>query len=108
MAAAKKRSVRLTKVIDSESLVRCAVGVRLIREEVWQDASGKTVRFNLAFLNPWLSARDNGRVLGYDTALGHLHRHFGGEVQVIPAEGYDKIRSRFINEVAALKRRETL
>ncbi len=93
-------------MIDAETLVRCAIGVGLIREEVWQDASGKTVRFNLAFLNPWLSARDNGRVLGYDSAHGRLHRHYSGEAPSIPSETYERIRARFIEEVAALKRKK--
>jgi predicted transcriptional regulator len=89
--------MKLVKVTDEAALVRCASGDGLIREEVWKDAEGKVIRFNLAFINFHLFAGDNGRVLGYDSAHGQPHRHFAG----VPSRRssrilYDVIFDRFL------------
>lgn len=89
-------------------MIRCVAGDGLIREEVWKDAKGAVVRYNLAFINFHLFPRDNGRVLGYDTAHGAPHRHFAGRVEVIEAIPYDDILERFIAEVSTLKSRRQL
>jgi hypothetical protein len=104
----KETLKKLSKVTDNSHIVRCAVGIGELREEVWQDASGKEVRYNLAFINHHLFSGDNGRVLGYDTAHGHLHRHFAGHVKEIAPVSYSEILERFIAEVSELKKRKTL
>jgi hypothetical protein len=43
---------RIKKVIDDRFAVRCALGKGTIRYEVWQDAAGKVIRYNLAFIYP--------------------------------------------------------
>jgi len=108
MVAARKRTGRLKKVVDAETEVRCEVGSGLIREEVWEDADGNTARFNLTFINHHLFPGDSGRVLGYDTAHGHLHRHFKGEARAIPPTSYSEILDRFIGEVGELRRKKEL
>ena len=108
MVAARKRTDRLKKVVDAETEVRCVVGSGLIREEVWEDASGETIRFNLTFINHTLFPGDNGRVLGYDTAHGHLHRHSRGETRAVPPTSYSEILDRFIVEVGELRRKKEL
>ena len=80
----------------------------MIREEMWEDADGNVVRYNLAFINFHLFSRDNGRVLGYDTAHGHPHRHFAGFVEMLEPTTYREIQDRFYAEVDKLKRRRTL
>ena len=70
-----------TKVVDETTHVRCSVGEGTIREEVWQDSEGKVVKYNLAFINHRLCAKDNGRVLGYD------NNHGGHPVQVPRGSG---------------------
>ena len=60
--------------MDEEALVSCASGPGLLREEVWVDATGIVVRYNLAFINHFMTSKDNGRVLGYDNAHGTHHR----------------------------------
>jgi len=80
----------------------------LIREEMWEDAEGNVVRYNLAFINFHLFSRDNGRVLGYDTAHGHPHRHFAGTMKMIDPAPYREIQDRFYAEVNKLKRLRTL
>ena len=89
------------KVIDEEMEIRCCNGWGKIREEVWQDAEGKVVRYNLAFIHHLICARDNGRVLGYDTAHGH-HRHFMGAVEKFDFVNYEDLSTRFFDEVAEI------
>jgi hypothetical protein len=50
-------------MIDEETLVLCASGTGLIREEVWIDGAGEVGRYNLAFINHFMTREDNGRVL---------------------------------------------
>jgi hypothetical protein len=95
---------RMRKIIDEEALVSCASGPGLVREEVWEDESGKIVRYNLAFINHFMSGKDNGRVLGYDNAHGIPHRHFFGAVETVEAGAYDALLERFLNEVTVLRR----
>jgi hypothetical protein len=108
MAAARKPTSKPVKVTDEAAAIRCAAGDGAIREEVWEDAGGRIVRYNLAFIDFHLFAGDNGRVLGYDTAHGALHRHFAGNVEEIEPAEYADIRERFIAEVDELKTRRKL
>ncbi len=108
MAAGKKRPVKLVKVTDEAIIVRCAAGDGMIREEMWEDEKGNAGRYNLAFINFHLFSKDNGRVLGYDTAHGQLHRHFAGTVEVIKPAPFRVIVARFMAELGELKLRRRL
>lgn len=98
---------RLRKVVGDTTLVRCAVGTGIIREEVWQDAHGRVAKYNLAFINHLLCASDNGRVLGYDNSHGSHHRHLGGKAHAFPYAGYDLLLARFLREVQILRKEKT-
>jgi hypothetical protein len=108
MAAQKERATKPVKVTDEVAAIGCVAGDGLIREEVWKDAAGRVVRYNLAFINSPLYAGDHGRVLGYDTAHGRLHRHFAGTVEEIEPYEYGVILERFIGEVNELRTRRKL
>jgi hypothetical protein len=108
MTAASKQGGKFVKVTDEIAVIRCAAGDGLIREEVWRADDGSVARFNLAFINFHLFANDNGRVLGYDTSHGQLHRHFAGGVELISTAPYIEILDRFIDEVAKLKTKRSL
>jgi hypothetical protein len=108
MASARKSEDKPVKVIDESSVIRCAAGNGVVREEVWVDVDGMVVRYNLAFINFHLFAGDNGRVLGFDTAHGQPHRHFAGTIEVIEPAPYDDIHGRFVAEVDELRRRGKL
>ena len=58
-----KKNGRLRKVVDETTQVRCALGKGIIREEVWQDSRGVVVKYNLAFINHALCAKNNGRAV---------------------------------------------
>ena len=75
----------------------------MIREEVWQDAHGAIVRYNLVFINHSLCAGDNGRVLGYDNSHGYHHRHYAGSEEKCAFIGYERVMKRFLNEVRRLR-----
>jgi len=108
MTAAKKRAGKLVKVTDEVAAVRCAAGDGLIREEVWKDEAGQVVRYNLAFVNFQLFPGDNGRMLGHDTAHGHVHRHFAGTIEDVEPATYGEIFERFLREVMELRKRRKL
>ena len=96
---------RIVKTTDEEAQIACLLGEGKLREEVWQDLTGKVVRYNLAFINHFMYQGDNGRVLGYDMAHGYHHRHFMGEVEEISFPGYEKLSERFFREVAVLRKK---
>jgi Family of unknown function (DUF6516) len=98
-----KKTERLTKAVDETAEVRCSVGHGIIREEVWQDSKGKIVKYNLAFINRSLCAKDNGRVLGYDSNHGEHHRHYMGMVEPFAFTRYERLLSEFIAEVHKLR-----
>ena len=94
---------RLIKVVDEASDVRCVSGLGLIREEVWVDGQGEVRRYNLAFINHFLTRKDNGRVVGYDNSHGYHHRHFKGCSAAFEYVGYDDVQARFEAEVRLLR-----
>ena len=101
-----KRAERARKVVDETTQVRCALGEGIIREEVWQDRDGVVVKYNLAFINPSLCPRDNGRVLGYDNSHGHHHRHYAGVQETAFFSSYEALVQRFLDEVQRLRSRK--
>jgi len=98
---------RLRKVVDEEALISCASGPGLVREEVWEDEAGRVVRYNLAFINHFMMASDNGRVLGYDNAHGKQHRHFYGTVEEISIARYEELAMLFLDEVSILRKEKS-
>jgi hypothetical protein len=104
----KKAVENLSKVVDNRYKMQCVVGFGELREKVWVDGSGEAVRYNLAFVNCYLFSRDNGRILGYDTAHGRLHRHFCGNTEEIASASYGEILERFISEVGELRKKKEL
>ena len=80
-------------------------GGGLLSYEVWgYESTGKTVvtRYNLAYINAAMYAKDYGRVLGFDNAHGFHHRHFKGTVQAVNFVDYESTLERFQIEWQAL------
>lgn len=73
-----------------------------LRREVWVDAQGKVVRYNLAYINHHLFQGDNGRVIGYDNAHGVHHRHYFGGVSPVDFVSFNDIEDRFEADWSAL------
>jgi hypothetical protein len=49
-------------------------GIYLVRK-IDMDEQGNMVNYSLAYIDPTICSKDNGRVLGYDNSHGHHHRH---------------------------------
>jgi Family of unknown function (DUF6516) len=92
----------LTKVVDERLHPSQANGGGLLRREIWIDGQGRVVRYNLAYINPLIYSGDNGRVLGYDSAHGHHHRHYRGKVTAVSLDGFEEIEACFQMEWSAL------
>ncbi len=92
------------KVVNFKGVIRCASGSRgVLRQEVYEDAQGKVVKYNLAFIHHGLCQKDNGRVLGYDNAHGVHERHYMGDAEPVAFVSYRDTFEQFLNEVAAFK-----
>ena len=76
----------------------------MLRREIWVDGRGRVIRYNLAYINHAIYAGDDGRVLGYDSAHRHHHRHYRGEVTTVRFEGFEQIEARFQREWNRLAR----
>jgi hypothetical protein len=76
-------------------------GGGILSYEVWGYVEkGKTVvtRYNIAYINHAICQGDNGRVLGFDNAHGHHHRHFMGEIEAVGFDSYEATQERFRQE----------
>ena len=90
---------RLVKLVDETHEISRRRGNGKLRREIWADAGGKVVRFNLAFINLEIHRGDNGRVLGYDSQHGVWHRHHLGGVAPVEAGSFEQIEERFEAEL---------
>ncbi len=82
--------------------IGCFRGPGKIREAVWQDRAGIVVRYNLALIHHVLCQKDNGRVLGYDSAHGRHYRHFMGKLEDFEFVSYEALTGKFFNGEAEL------
>jgi len=76
-------------------------GGGILSFEVWGYAQGaKTVvtRYNLAYINPLIYQKDNGRVLGFDNAHDFHHRHYMGDVASVEFVSYEQTLEQFQKE----------
>jgi hypothetical protein len=83
------------KIVDERFYVSRVTGGGILRREIWVDEVDRVVRYNLAYINHLIYSGDNGRVLGYDSAHGHAHRHFKGGVTLVHLASFDEIEGRF-------------
>ena len=105
MSRTKRKRHKREKRVDETSYL---TGVRrdaVLKEEVWFEGD-RIVKYSLAYINPKVFSLDNGRVLGYDNAHDHHHRHFMGKVERIDFESYEALADRFQGEVHELWRIE--
>lgn len=78
----------------------------MLKEEIWQSADGKVVKYSIAYINPRICRVDNGRVLGYDNSHDCHHRHFMGSMEPVEFESYSALSARFQKEVRILWKKE--
>ena len=101
MAPAPKESL-----LEQERFeLKAKYGGGLLSYEVWGfREQGRTVvtRYSLAYVNHAIFQDDNGRVLGFDNAHGHHHRHYMGMVESVPFVSYEATLERFQREWIAI------
>lgn len=100
----KKRSGKI-EIIDEQSYLAGKRKGAILKIYVVREGSQVT-RYSLAYINAKVASADNGRVLGYDNAHGHHHRHFMGTVSEIEEADYEAIAARFERELKEMWRRE--
>ena len=92
------------KTIDESHKISDRRGNGKLRREVWVDeVTGKITRYNLAYINHYILAGDNGRVVGYDNAHDGHHRHYFGVVEPVEFVSFEDIEERFEQDWIALK-----
>lgn len=94
------------KVFDDSWSLSSKNGNGILRREVWEDAQGRVVRYNLAYVNHNVFQGDNGRVIGYDNAHGFHHRHYMGVVEAVEFKSFDDMEARFQADWIAFRRRK--
>lgn len=98
----KKSKLKIESQLERETFkLKSNQGGGILSYEVWgYIADGKTVvtRYNLAYINPLICQKDNGRVLGFDNAHDYHHRHFMGKVAPVEFVSYEQMLERFQEE----------
>jgi hypothetical protein len=96
-----QRKETFRKETDHVTRFRCAGGIGILREEVWVNARGEVVRYNLAFLLPHLLKKTMAASLGMTTPMASMK----GVVQKARFKDYPSTAARFYREVASIRRR---
>ena len=99
------KGIRREKRVDDTLYLSGRRRGAVLKEEVWY-AGSQVAKYSLAYINPRICARDNGRVLGYDNTHDDHHRHFMGKIERIEFAGYEALVRRFESEVRELWRTE--
>jgi hypothetical protein len=84
-----------SKRVDEVHQIAAKRGNGLLRREIWVDDKGHVIRYNLAYVNLAVYAKDNGRVVGYDNQHGYYHRHFMGKVTPVDFENFEQVENLF-------------
>jgi hypothetical protein len=72
------------------------LGGGTLKELVKRDVKTKAVlHYALAYINPAISTKDHGRVLGYDNSHNYDHQHFLGTITNMPAMSYEALFDMF-------------
>lgn len=98
----RKKPAKHIKAVDDTVTIPIKQGNGILRYTVNTDVKGNIVRYSLAYINPYLSTADNGRVLGFDNCHGYHPRHYMGKEENINFNTYEEIAERFDKEWRAL------
>jgi hypothetical protein len=71
----------------------------VVRIQTDDSLGGRLLRYSLTLIDTHRSGIDSGRMLGYDNAHGHHHRHCEGKLETVEFESYEGIEKRFEAEV---------
>ncbi|MGH9623477.1 MAG: toxin-antitoxin system TumE family protein, partial [Bryobacteraceae bacterium] len=71
----------------------------VVRIQTDYSHGGRLLRYSLALIDTHKTGVDDGRVIGYDNAHGHHHRHCDGKVEIVEYGSYESIEKRFEAEI---------
>ena len=75
------------------------LGGGTLKELVIRNLPSKQVaHYSLAYINPLIYSRDNGRVLGYDNSHGYSHKHYLGQTTQEKFTSYEALHEKFERE----------
>lgn len=98
----KKSRPKIEVQLERETFkLKTSQGGGILSFEVWgyvQDGKTVVTRYNLAYINPLICQKDNGRVLGFDNAHDYRHRHYMGKVAPVEFESYEQTLEQFQKE----------
>jgi hypothetical protein len=98
----KKTKPKIEVQLERETFkLKANKGGGILSFEVWgyvQDGKTIVTRYNLAYINPLICQKDNGRVLGFDNAHNYHHRHYMGKVAPVEFENYEQTLEQFQEE----------
>ena len=98
----KKSKPKIESQLERETFkLKSNKGGGILSYEVWgyvQDGKTVVTRYNLAYINPLICQRDNGRVLGFDNAHNYHHRHYMGKVSPVEFVSYEDTLLQFEQE----------
>lgn len=92
------------KIVDETHRISDRRGNGKLRREIWVDSQGRVTRYNLAYINHHVFAKDSGRVIGYDNAHDGHHRHHFGEIHPVEFVSMEDIEHQFERDWLALSR----
>jgi len=97
-----KKSKKIESLLEKETFkIKKNNGGGILSFEVWgyvQDGKTVVTRYNLAYINPLIFQKDNGRVVGFDNAHNYHHRHYMGKVAPVEYVSYEQTQERFQKE----------
>ena len=95
----KKSKPKIELQLERETFkLKTNKGGGILSFEVWgyvQDGKTVVTRYYLAYINPLICQKDNGRVLGFDNAHDYHHRHYMGKVAPVKFESYEQTLEQF-------------
>ena len=98
----KKSKPKIESQLERETFkLKSNKGGGILSYEVWgyvQDGKTVVTRYNLAYINPLICQKDNGRVLGFDNAHNYHHRHYMGKVAPVEFVSYEETLLQFERE----------
>ena len=97
----KQRKTDPSHVLERHCLDR-RHGIYLVRK-IDADERGNVVSYSLAYIDPTICSKDNGRALGYDNSHGYHHRHYKGKMEPVDFTSFTELEQRFEMEVRELR-----
>lgn len=99
--------IRRLEIFEPEdAVIPKRLGGGKLKERVIRDLdTGEVVEYALAYINPAISMKDNGRILCYDNSHRLHHQHRLGRIEPIEFTTFEELRRRFEREWMALAMR---